>query len=599
MDPFAYLLSKEEYQSLPKTGESRFLVCRLPKVYTEYSPVNNQKYPHNNSTVSVGLDKFQNKLFDEEEPQNQTKQEAKNLKILFDYKHKQKLSLKELKSYSDKVVMGFPQFIPAGMKDETLGFESRFECGNLAYAFKCGRWSYELFLNTDVASERQSSWFFFQIFNTRKNKEYRFRLNGFGGSSVLFKQGMQLIGYSQQKDQFYRLGYDFYNQVDTSKKKEKSGYCTFGFTIKFPCDFDSIYLSMNYPYTYSRMNSLLDYVTQKYNQKEFIFKRHLCMTSNGNRCPYLIITNNTNKVVFHSKRVTKKVCVSLPVIKGSSGKRDWMNTIKIFKTNNKKISPVLREEDLKLIRGKRVYVIGSRVHPAETPASFVMEELLLFLSGNNSNFSSKELNTVLNTTAFIIVPMINVDGVVSGNGRCGNSGTDLNRKWHRPSNLLHPTIYNYKRLLKCLKKEGVDFSFFLDIHSHSKKRNVFIYANPPTENKRDTLIEHMTSNCDIFSKEDSTYKIKKNKERSARVVVWRQFDVENSFTLEISYSGPDKGQFAFQQHSWVTFRSIAYGVYRSIINIIKTKKQEKPKNNYLVNTFSCENNKFLINSAFE
>jgi hypothetical protein len=52
-----------------------------------------------------------------------------------------------------------------------------------------------------------------------------------------------------------------------------------------------------------------------------------------------------------------------------------------------------------------------------------------------------------------IVPMLNVDGVVSGNYRCSLAGVDLNRVWHEPSRKLHPTIFATKLMIKQFTQE--------------------------------------------------------------------------------------------------------------------------------------------------
>lgn len=52
-----------------------------------------------------------------------------------------------------------------------------------------------------------------------------------------------------------------------------------------------------------------------------------------------------------------------------------------------------------------------------------------------------------NRYQFKIVPMLNIDGVVRGNGRFSASGMDLNRKWQQPSEQHHPEIYALKQLM--------------------------------------------------------------------------------------------------------------------------------------------------------
>ena len=100
--------------------------------------------------------------------------------------------------------------------------------------------------------------------------------------------------------------------------------------------------------------------------------------------------------------------------------------------------------------------------------------------------------------------MVNPDGVIIGNYRTSYSGNDLNRKYHNPDPRLHPTIFGIKGLVAELvnktqniktnkgttipprgqqeiqneneeKKEQEIFAF-IDMHGHSRKKNVFIYG---------------------------------------------------------------------------------------------------------------------------
>lgn len=62
---------------------------------------------------------------------------------------------------------------------------------------------------------------------------------------------------------------------------------------------------------------------------------------------------------------------------------------------------------------KRCVVISARVHPGETPASWMMRGMLDFLTGD-----SAEARLLRSLFAFKIVPMLNPDGVAFGNNRC-------------------------------------------------------------------------------------------------------------------------------------------------------------------------------------
>lgn len=65
--------------------------------------------------------------------------------------------------------------------------------------------------------------------------------------------------------------------------------------------------------------------------------------------------------------------------------------------------------------------------------------------------------------------------------------------------------------------------------------NCFLYSNPTKEPTEQLFANLMSKNLDFFSLQDSLFKVTKEKERSSRVVFWREFQVLYSFTLEISY----------------------------------------------------------------
>ncbi|KAI6650634.1 hypothetical protein LOD99_7684 [Oopsacas minuta] len=123
--------------------------------------------------------------------------------------------------------------------------------------------------------------------------------------------------------------------------------------------------------------------------------------------------------------------------------------------------------------GQSIVFITSRVHPGESPASFVCQGLIDFLVSQHPAASSLRDRLV-----FKIVPMLNPDGVVLGNYRCSLLGEDLNRQWEEPSPFLHPTIYHTKSLLQVFDKDPeIRLDFYIDIHAHSTLTNGFMYGN--------------------------------------------------------------------------------------------------------------------------
>lgn len=71
-----------------------------------------------------------------------------------------------------------------------------------------------------------------------------------------------------------------------------------------------------------------------------------------------------------------------------------------------------------------------------------------------------------------------LDGVINGNYRCNLSGSDLNRKWHSPDPILHPTVYHVKEMIRRWKQVRT-VGMVLDLHGHSRKQGIFAYGCIP------------------------------------------------------------------------------------------------------------------------
>ena len=115
------------------------------------------------------------------------------------------------------------------------------------------------------------------------------------------------------------------------------------------------------------------------------------------------------------------------------------------------------------LRRRKAVVISARVHPGETNASLMMHGVLKFLTGNSPEAQLLRANLV-----FKIVPMLNPDGVVSGNYRCSLAGVDLNRRWGKPFRKLHAPIFAIKSMIKRLSQQRT-VALFCDLHGHSRK----------------------------------------------------------------------------------------------------------------------------------
>ena len=196
---------------------------------------------------------------------------------------------------------------------------------------------------------------------------------------------------------------------------------------------------------------------------------------------------------------------------------------------------------IKRHRHKQGVVVSSRVHPGEAQSSWVVQGLINFLLSEDPVAVQLRSQFV-----FKVVPMLNPDGVVYGNYRCSLLGLDLNRRWHDPSKTLDPTVFFTKRLLKVLQEEREVLAFF-DLHGHSRKKNAFMYGcehSGADARKRNFMLRALPAlfgaESRIFKFDHCSFKCEKAKEKTGRLVCFKELGVRHSFTLETSFYGRER-----------------------------------------------------------
>lgn len=141
--------------------------------------------------------------------------------------------------------------------------------------------------------------------------------------------------------------------------------------------------------------------------------------------------------------------------------------------------------------------------------------------------------------------MSNPDGVILGNYRTSMSGNDLNRRYQNPDYRLHPTVTAIKEVMNKAHDSNEDqdpILAFLDFHGHSKKKNVFMYGPYyPLHSEKYSdvrvLAKLLSNRTDMFRYYSCKFRNERSKQKTARLVLSKEFDLMNSFTVEASFHG--------------------------------------------------------------
>lgn len=384
-----------------------------------------------------------------------------------------------------------PFYNPTQEEDDTLVFESRFECGNLWMATKVVDNEYNLILQNDINTKGHTQWFYFRTEHTKAGSNVKFNIINLSKPGSLYNSGMKVLIYSVKGGAGWLRGGENISYFANGIKKGKKGksYYTMTFTYAFEYSDDVVYFAYSHPYSFTDLMKYLQEIENDDVKRAFVKRRLLTYSIAGNRCDYLTIT--------------------------APGTPDC-------------------------IKSRKGVVISARVHPGETVGSWMMHGVIEFLSGN-----SPEAELLRNNFIFKIIPMLNPDGVINGNYRCNLAGVDLNRQWKDPQKLLHPTIFAAKKLIKSFSRER-EVSLICDLHGHSRRKNIFMYGcedpdYPELTREFPYVLSKLSS---YFSFKSSSFRMQKSKESTLRITIYKETKVAKTYTLESSFCGCDIGPTA-------------------------------------------------------
>ncbi|XP_065541683.1 LOW QUALITY PROTEIN: cytosolic carboxypeptidase 2 [Lathamus discolor] len=377
-----------------------------------------------------------------------------------------------------------------GPQDTTLLFESRFESGNLERAVKVGPYEYVLRLRPDLFTTKHTQWFYFRVQNTRREPLYRFTIANLAKAKSLYGEGMRPLFYSQRDAQSRGIGW---RHVGTDVRyyrgageREPAAF-HLSWTMRFPHDGDTCFFAHSYPYTYTDLQRYLRALMGDPVRSRYCAVRALCRSLAGNTVYVLTITSA-----------------------GGSA-------------------------------AKRAVVLSARAHPGESGGSWAMRGCLDFLLSADA-----DARLLRRLFVFMVVPMLNPDGVVVGNSRCSLSGRDPNRAYGTAMPAAFPGVWHLRAMVERVLAER-EVVLYCDFHGHSRKNNVFMYGCDGGGTGAGLRLHQrifplmLSKNApDKFSFPSCKFKVQKSKLGTGRVVMWR-LGVSNSYTLEAAFGGSTLG----------------------------------------------------------
>eukprot|EP00050_Salpingoeca_kvevrii_P022230 m.123174 g.123174 ORF g.123174 m.123174 type:complete len:1074 (-) comp9643_c0_seq2:139-3360(-) len=402
-----------------------------------------------------------------------------------------------VKTYDPKAAASLPPSVELTVPEDEvplLQFESRFESGNLLRAVQVGDCEYNLTLRTDLFTSRHTQWFYFRVSNMQKGRRYKFNIINLLKPDSLYNYGMQPVVYSEvaaaKGTGWIRAGDDIsYYRNDLRVPETNKVRWFYTLTWTYVCEHaeDNVYFAHCYPYTFSDLQQDLRELMDDPERSGNCRLQILTHTLAGNTCPLLTVSN---------------FGVSAAAM-----------------------------------RTRRGVVVTARVHPGETNGSLMMKGFIDFITSDHPDAVILRDNFV-----FKIVPMLNPDGVIVGNYRCSLAGVDLNRSYKSEHPEAYPTVVALKNMMQKLASDR-PIVVYCDLHGHSRKQNVFMYGCHNRDNPDRLFMERVfpkmmeLNGRGYFSYKSCSFAVKRAKEATGRVSMWRSLGIVNSITMEATFCG--------------------------------------------------------------
>ncbi|XP_066273376.1 cytosolic carboxypeptidase-like protein 5 isoform X3 [Branchiostoma lanceolatum] len=320
-----------------------------------------------------------------------------------------------------------------------LLFTSKFDSGNLARVERCCRddsdegggpggspltpdFEFNVWTKPDAAGTPHEngnrSWFHFGVRGYPPGKLLKINIMNMNKQGKLYSQGMTpLYKTIPHQPKWQRIR-------DKPTYETDNGNFILSFTHRFAeTRGGTTYFTFCYPWSYTECQERLTQLDEKFSA-----------------CKDLDPKSTPDCLYYKRELVTLSIDknrIDLITITSCHGMLDEREP------RLEKLFPEKDEPRPHKFKGKRVFFLSSRVHPGETPASFVFNGFLDFIL-REEDPRARQLRKQY---VFKLIPLLNPDGVARGHYRTDQRGVNLNRMYLTPDPVLHPSVFAAKSIL--------------------------------------------------------------------------------------------------------------------------------------------------------
>ncbi|GAB0098302.1 cytosolic carboxypeptidase-like protein 5 [Sergentomyia squamirostris] len=386
------------------------------------------------------------------------------------------------------------------------------------------------------------TWFFFSVKGSRPRDVVKFNVMNLNRQAKLYSQGMHPVVKMGLGGKWERI-------------KDKPSYAVEddNFVVSFlhrgTEDVDQeFFYAFTYPYTYTELQNYLTRLDRRFRKRQFELKVKQMEGTAGSSSSSKTDDVNVDKRM----KELEESCITSDVVDlNQLNEEDFKSEIYFYRelltysVEKRRVDLITissyhgicddREQRLENLfpekirhrchtfRNKKIIFVSSRVHPGETPASFVLNGFLSLLLDRKSSVAA----SLRRLYVFKIVPFLNPDGVYNGLYRSDTLGHNLNRVYLNPSPETHPSIYAVRKLIRfyhfgCDKAESDE---------QPEIEPVFGQNLSGEKNSSGSNSEILTTSLEPSSAEAS--------EREADITVVKQTSAESTTIIDDEKKVPD------------------------------------------------------------